>query len=92
MTNPETKRRSVFETDEEIRHGLRVTKSLQRLRHAGWYVVAHEDYKRDGVKYTGWFFAHPSGVWVKGESDNDADALMVMESEAMQRFEKFGIK
>ena len=45
------------------------------LREAGWSVAVHNDYRLGGKAMTFWLWTHPSGRWIKGEGETDAEAL-----------------
>lgn len=48
---------------------------LAALRHGGWRVAVHNDYRMHGQDWTFWLLTHPSGVWAKGEGVSDGLAL-----------------
>lgn len=59
--------------------------SREMLRDAGWSVAVHNDYRQDGKTYTFWLFTHPSGRWVKGEGETDADAITNAAESALEQ-------
>lgn len=59
--------------------------TLVRLRAAGWSVAVHNDYRQSGQPMTFWLLTHPSGVWAKGEGENDAVALAAVEAQTRER-------
>lgn len=52
-----------------------MTELLKKLRDGGWEVAVHNDYRINGKRMTFWLFTHPSGVWAKGEGEDDVIAL-----------------
>lgn len=49
---------------------------LAKMRHDGWTVAVHNDYRLNGCRSTFWLFTHEaSGRFVKGEGPTDTDAV-----------------
>ncbi len=60
------------------------TQTLDDLRAKGWMVAVHNDYRLNGKPYTFWLFTHPSGRWIKGEGETDAQAIADASSQIAQ--------
>jgi hypothetical protein len=71
--------------DQDGGHSRSVSRTLARLRRAGWMVAVHNDYNLNGKKHTFWLFTHKSGIWCKGEGRSDRRALVIAEAQAKER-------
>ena len=58
------------------KRGEVLEQQLEALRDRGWMVAVHNDYRLSGKLMTFWLFTHPSGRWIKGEGETDAEALL----------------
>ena len=49
---------------------------LEGLRHCGWLVAVHNDYRQKDRLMTFWLLADGTGRYIKGEGATDQAALM----------------
>lgn len=57
-----------------------MAEALHILRHNGWVVAVHNDYRQGGKSYTFWLFTNGNQC-VRGEGTTDGEALAVVFSE-----------
>jgi hypothetical protein len=56
---------------------------LQWMRHNGWLVAVHNDYRQAGGFWTFWLFTNSTnGRFVKGEAKTDTEAVKLAYVEA----------
>jgi hypothetical protein len=58
---------------------------LELFRANGWSIAAHNDYQQDKKYYTFYLFTHSTGIWCKGEAEDDLTALAQAWQQARQR-------